>query len=223
MQGWDSIGTMAGEVKDSARTYPLGIIIALVVITLTYSVPVLVGAGVEPDPSKWTEGALSVIAAQVAPWLGIWVGLGAAAAQLGNGVAMMAASSRVTWQMSKSSMLPPQLGYMWAATAAPAGAVIAHSVTTAALMLLPFSTLVSIDTIFNNVSLLLEGAAFLVLRYTEPDTMRPFQVPGGMAVAWIITISKTAVIIFAIGTASYLEWAACGGANVLFVIAYFIL
>lgn len=223
MQGWDSIGTMAGEVKDSARTYPTGIIIALVIITLTYVVPVLVGAGVEPDPANWTEGALSVVAARVAPWLGLWVGLGAAAAQLGNGVAMMAASSRVTWQMSKSSMLPSQLGCMWAATSAPAAAVIMHGITTAGLMLLPFRTLVTVDTIFNNVSLLLEGAAFLVLRYTEPDTMRPYEVPGGLVVAWIITISKTCVILFAIGTAGWVKWVACLGANLLFILAYFVL
>lgn len=38
-QGWDSLGCLAGEVHDAKRSYPLAIVIALVLITLNYLVP----------------------------------------------------------------------------------------------------------------------------------------------------------------------------------------
>lgn len=38
-QGWDSLGCIAGEVRDSGRAYPLAILIALVLITFNYVVP----------------------------------------------------------------------------------------------------------------------------------------------------------------------------------------
>lgn len=37
--GWDSLGCVAGEVKDGGRTYPIAIVIAMMLITINYAFP----------------------------------------------------------------------------------------------------------------------------------------------------------------------------------------
>jgi amino acid transporter len=39
LKGWDSLGCVAGEVKDGGRTYPIAIMIAMVLITINYAFP----------------------------------------------------------------------------------------------------------------------------------------------------------------------------------------
>lgn len=40
-QGWDSLGCVAGEVKNSRRAFPISIAIAISLITLNYLLPIL--------------------------------------------------------------------------------------------------------------------------------------------------------------------------------------
>jgi amino acid transporter len=39
--GWDSLGCIAGEVQNPSKTYLRGSLITIVLVTLTYVVPVL--------------------------------------------------------------------------------------------------------------------------------------------------------------------------------------
>lgn len=44
--GWDALGCLAGEVKDPSRTYVRGTFLTLVLVTLTYIVPVFAASQV---------------------------------------------------------------------------------------------------------------------------------------------------------------------------------
>jgi amino acid transporter len=96
-QGWDSLGCVAGEVKDGHKTYPIAICIAMLLITINYAFPVAAGIMVETDYTKWQEGSLETIAMTIAPWLGVWVGAAAVIATLGEFNVVMACSSRALW------------------------------------------------------------------------------------------------------------------------------
>ena len=223
LQGFDSLGAVAGEVKNARRNYPLGILLALVFIVFVYVIPVAVGVSIDRDISKWVEGHISVVAGKTAGWLGVWVVLAATMAQLGNGLAMMASASRCVWQMSQMRMLPRVLGKMWDRYNSPAAGVSFHTVITLGLMLMSFDVLVVIDTLFNNMALLFEAFSFLILRYREPVASRAeglYTVPGGLPLAWVLTTSKTLVILFGIGTAGSLAWIVCGVSNVIFIALY---
>jgi amino acid transporter len=211
-------------VKDAKRTYVLGIGLALLMTIFSYLIPVATNAGVDPDWAGWQDGSLAEMASTVAPWLGVWVVVGAVLAQLGNGLTMLASSSRVLWQMAHRRMLPLALGHSSLAFGTPVRALWAQAVTTAILMsVFDFRVLVVYDTFFNNVSLVLETAAFLRLRYTEANTHRPFTVPGGLSMAWALTLSKAAVLAFAFGTVQMWEvWLVAGVANVLIVAGWFV-
>jgi len=66
-----------------------------------------------------------------------------------------------------------------------------------------FERLISIDLVLYGASLLLEFVALVVLRHREPELVRPFRVPGGMAGAVAAGVGPALLIAFAI-------WAARG-------------
>lgn len=148
-QGWDSLGCVAGEVKDGGRTYPLAIMIAMLLITINYAFPVAAGIMAQPDFSVWEEGSLETIAMSLAPWLGVWVGAAAVIATLGEFNVVMACSSRALWATADYKMLPSFLTKEWDRFGTPIAAVLFQTCTTAVLMSFSFEFLVILDTFFN--------------------------------------------------------------------------
>jgi len=55
--GWDNVSTYAAEVDRPQRNYPFAIGIGLVVVTLTYFLPVIAGISVSTDPQVWSADA----------------------------------------------------------------------------------------------------------------------------------------------------------------------
>ncbi|CAH0487720.1 unnamed protein product [Peronospora farinosa] len=221
-QGWDSLGCVAGEVKDGGRTYPIAIMIAMILITINYAFPVGVGIMVQPDISQWHAGSLETIAMTTAPWLGVWVGVAAVVATLGEFNVVMACSSRALWATADYKMLPSFLAIEWERFGTPIAAVIFQTLTTGVLMNFSFEILVVLDTFFNNLTLLLEFFAFLRLKYVEKDAERPFVVPFGNTGAWAITLPKIMVLSGVLIAQKRSVWMICGLFNVVVSSTYIV-
>ncbi|KAE8995568.1 hypothetical protein PF011_g16272 [Phytophthora fragariae] len=221
-QGWDSLGCVAGEVKDGGKTYPIAISIAMVLITINYAFPVGAGIMVQSDFLQWHEGSLETIAMTVAPWLGVWVGMAAVVATLGEFNVVMACSSRALWATADYKMLPSFLSFEWKRFGTPIAAVIFQTLTTGVLMNFSFEFLVVLDTFFNNLTLLLEFFAFLRLKYIEKDTERPFVVPFGNTGAWAITLPKILVLSGVLLAQKRHVWVTCGLFNLGVSSAYLV-
>lgn len=154
---WTSLGSIAGEVKNAQRAYPLGIGLALLLMVATYSLPVAVGISVDPSLNDWYSGMLETIAYRLAPWLGVWVTAAASAATLGELNACLCAYSRTAWVMARRGWLPKPIGHESRRYGTPVGSIVLHVVACAGLMAVPFPALVVVDTMLNNISLLLQG------------------------------------------------------------------
>lgn len=219
--GWDGLGCVSGEVKDGRRTYPLGIMLGLMLLTATYFAPVAVGVTMFPDLSMWEDGLLETIARQISPWLGFWVILGALVSNVGEFNVVMCTSSWALCAMAQRKMVPSVLARESQTYGTPVAALVLQMVSTVLMVSLSdFSTLVVLDTMFNNLSLVLESASFVVLKHTEPDTPRPFRVPGGLWGALAVVAPKAVIIGFNFATAAAWSLWVVGIANALFVLGY---
>ena len=223
-QGWDGLGCVAGEVSNAKRTYPLAVSAAMVLATISYALPIMVGVSMFPDDATWEAGLFEAIAADINPVLGALVVVGAATANLGEACCMLCNSARAVVAMADRKMVFPWIGVESKVRGSdqPVRAILLQVAVSALLMGFPFDVLVVVDTFFKNVALGLESMAFLALRHNEPGAERPFQVPGGLAGAWAITIPKFAILLFTMATAGTTAWVLCGGANVAFVVAYLV-
>ena len=50
---WDSVSTLAGEVQDPSRTFPRALGAAILLVVVSYLVPLLVGLGITTNPEDW--------------------------------------------------------------------------------------------------------------------------------------------------------------------------
>lgn len=199
--GWDSLGTMAGDVQNPQSTYIRGVTAALLMNTCIYILPIVMGLTVSTNLSDWTEGFFVTVAEAIKPQLKYWVLVGSIVSNFGTYNAGLAASSRAMWAMGRSSpkQLPGIFGYTWEKRGTPIVAILISGIINVGFLVFDFEVLVACDTFLDCITLLMEFAAFLWLRYSEPDTPRPFIVPGGIWGAWAITFPKVVVI----GTALY--------------------
>jgi len=63
---------------------------------------------------------------------------------------------------------------------------------------LGFRKLVELDVVIYGASLLLELVALVVLRIKEPNTARPFRVPGGLAGAVVVGVIPMALLAWSL-------------------------
>jgi len=81
---------------------------------------------------------------------------------------------------------------------APWVAIIVLGIAWAASLGLSFDKLIMLDILLYGASLVLEFLALIVLRVREPQLLRPFLVPGGLAGAIALGIGPTALLIVAL-------------------------
>ena len=122
-------------------------------------------------------------------------------------------------------MFPQLCGMIWKRTGSPIGGVILQSIISAILIFFDFETLLQGTILINGITWALEFFSFIILRYKEPNTYRPFKVSGGLFIAWLITIDKTILIIILIFSIIYESpqylYALAG--NIIFVILWYFL
>lgn len=71
------------------------------------------------------------------------------------------------------------------------------------------------------LNLICEYAALIRLRYREPNTPRPFVVPGGIVGAWLLGVPTVVLATFTLVKAEWLVWACGGAAYAFMIIAFF--
>jgi len=177
--GFDAASTCAGEVRDPARSYPRGLAAALVLIIVTYLLPLSVfGMINEPKWSTWEEGSLSLITeTQVGSWMGIWVMVSGFAANMGMYAAEIFEDSWQLYGMACKGLMPSPLASRYGEDGPPYVAVLFALAGISAIILLDFNSIVVITNFYSCLTALIELMAFLKLRVTEPDLKRPFKVP----------------------------------------------
>ncbi|MEO6417950.1 MAG: APC family permease [Polyangiaceae bacterium] len=197
--GWDNASTVAGEVDRPQRTYPLAMICAVVLVTLTYVVPVGALARTGIDPSSWTTGEWVVVGGTLGgPWLATAIMVGGVVCGIGMFNALVMSYSRLPAALAEDGFLPAFIARRHPKTDAPVGAIVVCCAAYSACLGLGFARLVEIDVLLYGVSLFLEFATLVALRIREPELARPFRIPGGIIGAVLIGIPPMALLVIAL-------------------------
>jgi amino acid transporter len=199
--GWDNASTVAQEVDNPQRNYPLAMLGSVTLVAITYILPLAaVGlAGIAADQfstGAWTDAARTI----VGPALGLAVVLGGMINGAGMFNPLMMSYTRVPYAMAEDGLLP-RLFLRENRRGAPWISILFCAAIWALALRFSFERLISIDLVLYGAALLLEFVAFIVLRHREPTLARPFCLPGGMAGAIAIGICPALLIAFALWTA----------------------
>jgi len=200
--GWDNVSTYAAEVDRPQRNYPFAIGIGLVVVTLTYFLPVIAGISVSTDPQVWSADAGWPSIAELIG--GRWLGALLAAAGLVGTWCLFNAQllyvSRLPFVMACDGWFPKALRRISPDTAVPKLAVVGFCALTAVFVALSFGSLAVIQCLTYAGALTLEFLALIILRIRYPNAPRSFRVPGGwwgMAYVCLTPFAFAALVVYA--------------------------
>jgi len=209
--GWDGLSSVAGEVKDGSRSYINAVIICAFMNCFVYLTAIISAATVPtkgiPNDEVWGDAYLLTVNAYIFPKFGgVCVAIVSAIdnicmyfvaiATVSRGIMKMADDGRDDEvKQNKVAMIPGFMGYEWKKTSSPVVAIVVQSIIVMFLVQFDFTFLVEVDAFANSISLLLEFLSFIRLRYTEPEAIRPYKVPGGMCVAWAMTLMKLSFVL----------------------------
>jgi len=197
--GWDNASTIATEVEKPQRTYPRAMLVAVVIVALSYVLPFAAMWMTGLTPTAWETGSWADIAGLLGgPLLRIGVVLGGVISAFGMFNALVMSYSRLPLAMAQDGMLPGIFAKLQKKSRAPWVAIVALAVGWAMCLGLGFARLVTIDILLYGTSLVLEFVALAVLRFREPELPRPFRVPGGWFGAIAIGIPPALLLGFAV-------------------------
>ena len=205
--GWDTPATILGETTSPEHTFRRASLVALVVLTLAYVLPVAVALSTgTTDWRAWTTGAWPRIAAAIGgAWLGHAMAIGAVMSTAGLFLSLLLTNSRLPYVLARDGQLPAALGALDPRFATPWVAIVVSSALYAGFAVFSFKELIVLNVWLYSLTLLIELAAFLRLRVSAPGLPRPWRLPGGWTGAWIAVGLPAALALLAMATAGWLN------------------
>ena len=203
--GWDNASTIAAEVRRPQRTYPRAMMLAVIVVALTYVLPFAAMWLTGVPSTAFETGSWADLAGMMGGLMGgplvarafrVALVLGGMMSAFGMFNALVMSYSRLPLAMAQDGMLPAVFGKLQRKTRAPWVAILVLAAGWALCLGLGFERLVTIDILLYGMSLMLEFVALVALRIKEPELRRPFRVPGGMIGAVMIGVFPALLLIF---------------------------
>lgn len=176
---WDCASTMAGEVERPERTFPRALAVAVVLIAVSYLLPLMAATGAtDASPDAWVNGYLADAAGIIGgPWLKYWTGAGAVISSIGMFEAQMSSGAFQLLGMADLGLLPVVFSRRAARTGTPWVAIAVSTVVTIVVSFLCFDDVVATANFLYSLGTLLEFASFLWLHAKHPAMKRPYRVP----------------------------------------------
>jgi amino acid transporter len=196
--GWDNATTIANEVENPQRNYPRVILIAAVMVMLTYVIPIAAIAWAGIPSARFSTGAW-VDAAHIlgGPALAFTVVLAGSLDDFGTFSNLTLSYTRLPHALAEDGFLPAVFTKRLR-NGAPWVAVLACGFCWALALGFSFERLITIDLLLYGLSMILEFAALILLRYREPQLPRPFRIPGPDWVPVLLGISPVALTLYAL-------------------------
>jgi APA family basic amino acid/polyamine antiporter len=179
--GFDAVSTAAQEAKNPKRDLPIGILASLAICTVLYILMALVMTGLTPFRNLAVPDPVYVALDAAGPglaWLKYLTTIGAIAGLASVVLVMLMGQPRIFYAMSRDGLLPPLFGKVHPKFKTPYLATIVTGVVAAAVAgAFPIGLLGELVSIGTLLAFVIVCAGILVLRYAQPELVRPFRTP----------------------------------------------
>jgi amino acid transporter len=201
--GYESISTLAGEMKNPQRVIPRALLLAMPFIMAVYILPTLVGLASVGDWANWSTEGFSYIqigAALIGPVFGVLFLISAVVSQVALYNNFLATGTRAPFAMADDKLLPPFLSKLHPKYKTPYIAILIMAGVNAILCGYGFETLIVIDVFLLMFAYILIFISAIALRIKEPDMPRPFRAPVNTAGLIAISVCPIAIAVLALFT-----------------------
>jgi amino acid transporter len=202
--GWDNASTVAEEVDRPQRTYPLAMAGAVILVSVTYVLPIAAVAVTGLDANRWSTGGWADISRALlgtgasGAVLAVAITIGGMIGAVGTLNALTMTLSRLPAVLAEDGFLPKAFARRSPRTGAPWVAILACAAAWALCLNFSFVKLIMLDVLLTGLSILLEFVALVALRIREPKLARPYRVPGGIAGAAALGVPPLVLLILTV-------------------------
>ncbi|MDP9001229.1 MAG: amino acid permease [Myxococcota bacterium] len=220
--GFDAVSTCAEECKNPGRDMPIGIIGSLVACTIVYVIVAAVFSGLVPYPElvklddvqRAEALAVAMKYARMPPWMVGVVALGSVIAQTAVLLVFQLGQPRILMAMGRDGLLPavfarvhPRYGTPHVSTLLT-GVLV--GVASAFASLDEMVDLTNVGTLF---AFVLVCIGIMVMRFREPERLRPFRVPFGPVLIPTLGVVSSLLLVAYLPPSSwarFVGWLATG-------------
>jgi amino acid transporter len=198
--GYEQCSTVAEEVENPRRTYPIALALVVPMSIAAYFLPALASLAALGNWSDWHTGYFSTAAQLIGgPWLGAWLTIAAMITYVSLLNATILASTRMPFAMAEDGYLPHALTGKHPRHGTPWIAIITSSAVYALLAIHSLLQLIAIYNWLRVATTVMTVLAAWQLRRKKPDMPRPFVIPGGRkglicCVVAVIVMSAVALL-----------------------------
>lgn len=218
---WDKASTLAGEVENPSRTFPKALLGAVVLVVVSYLIPLLSGTGaLRTPPSEWSDGYFAEVGFLIGGvWLKWWIQAAAAMSNMGLFEAEMSGDAFQLLGMSEMGMLPTIFSSR-SKYGTPTFSILCSATGVVFLSWMSFQEIVEFLNFLYSVAMLLEFAAFIKLRIKKPDLHRPYKVPLQTFGVTVLCIPPALLLVLVMCLASAKTFVVSGGVIILGLFLY---
>ncbi|MGQ9919858.1 MAG: amino acid permease [Desulfobacca sp.] len=195
--GFDVVAVTAEEARDPQRDVPWGIIGSLFICTTLYFAVTLVLVGMAPYEQISVEAPFSKIFKQVGlTWMAGLVGLGALGGITSVLFTLLLSQPRILFAMGRDGLLPPWTARLHPRFQTPHLTTLAcGAVVAACAAFTPIEELAYMCNIGTLFAFFVVCLGVFILRWTRPDTPRPFRIPAGKLVSFLGALASLALML----------------------------
>ncbi|KAB2607519.1 polyamine transporter [Pyrus ussuriensis x Pyrus communis] len=201
---WDNVSTLAGEVDNPQKTFPVALFVAVIFTCLAYLFPLFAVIGsVNVDQTRWGSGFHAEAAEMIAgKWLKYWIEVGAVLSGIGLFEAQLSSCGYQLLGMADIGFLPKFFALRSKRFNTPWVGILLSTVITLGVSFMNFTDIVSSANFLYSLGMLLEFSAFLWLRRKSPTLKRPFRVPMRMPGLVIMCLIPSGFLVFIMAIAT---------------------
>lgn len=183
--GYEQTSSVAGEVENPQRAYPLALALVVPLSVAAYFLPTFAGLASAGEWQNWHTGYFSEAGKIIGgtlfghPWLGTWMTLAAMVCNIALLNSTVLTATRMPFAMAEDGYLPATLTRRHSRYGTPWLAIVLSSAIYALLAWQSLGQLISVYTWLRSATTLLAVLSAWKLRRIRPEMPRAFVIPGG--------------------------------------------
>ena len=197
--GYEQMSSVAEEVDNPQRSYPIALAIVIPISIATYFLPTLFSLAALGNWQDWKTGYFSDAARLIGgPWLGFWMTIAAAVTNISLLNATMLTGTRMPSAMAEDGYFPSSLNKKHSRHGTPWIAILLSSAIYALLAVLNLAQLIKAYAWLRIAVTILTVLCAWRIRQTQPQLARPFRIPWGRAGLFYVVAAPVVVSVVAL-------------------------
>jgi amino acid transporter len=177
--GYEQVSTVAEEVTDPQRAYPLALALVVPLSIAAYFLPTFAGLASAGEWQNWHTGFFSDAARIIGgPWLGTWMTLAAMVCNIALLNSTVLTTTRMPFAMAEDGYLSSALTRKHSRYGTPWLAIVVSAIIYALLAWQSLGQLISVYIWLRSATTVLTVVSAWKLRRTRPEMPRAFVIPG---------------------------------------------